>query len=754
MKRICIAGALLLCLFMTAQAFSQTNASVSGTVSDPMGAIIPGGSVTATNDDTGVVSTAVTNAAGVYNFASLLPGVYTITATQPGFHARTFTRVQLGSGAQLRLNFQLELAGVATQIEVSSSAEELLLEASSSVGDVLISDLLVELPLVKRDALELVRVMSGVVMTDNTIFNANESSFAGVGANAVNIQRDGVQVNDVRWPTGVNAATRVNPDMVGEFKMILAPVDAEMGRGNAQVQVITRSGTNEYRGSMVWNAQNTALDPNTWENNRRNVAPPWRNLHGYSASFSGPIVRNKTFFFVLFDGQLNKIRTPYNVRSLTACAQRGIFRYYDNWNNGNSLQLLDRGTEPRIAVVNAAGVPTPPVGLTRTDVNPDGTLAPGGAAHNGILRYASVFGPILNTGPLAPDCSDVRIGTTPWDPLRTGFDPTGFVQDFLQMMPVANNYDIGDGLNTAGHRWSRTLNGADNLFGVGEDTYRRQLNVRVDHNISDVHRVSGSWSWEKSWADDNFKTWPNGFGGKSERRPQVLTLNFVSSLRPTLLNEFRFGRSRTGANVTSAYTNPDTGSALRELLPKMANGVPVVAGLGMGAFGFGPTSSDGFSNFYGGRGILSYSGKDSSPRYSFSNTMTWALGTHSLRFGGEFRRASSEARNQWTGPFFAGFNSYPYIEGGESGAPTTGIDATNMPGLAGTPGSGNIRAMKDMLVLLSGSMAQIRQWRYINRQNDTSWNDPIADPAIVRDVVQKEFSLFFKDDWKATADLT
>ncbi|HSW38639.1 MAG TPA: TonB-dependent receptor, partial [Acidobacteriota bacterium] len=184
------------------------------------------------------------------------------------------------------------------------------------------------------------------------------------------------------------------------------------------------------------------------------------------------------------------------------------------------------------------------------------------------------------------------------------------------------------------------------------------------------------------------------------------------------------------------------------------NGVPVVAGLGMGAFGFGPTSGDGASNFYGGRGNLANSSKDSSPRYTFSNTMTWALGTHSLRFGGEFRHVSSESHNQWTGPFAAGFNSYPYIEGGEAGAPTTGINATNMPGLAGTPGSGNIRAMRDMMVLLSGSAAHIRQWRYINRQGDTSWNDPIAEPALVRNVVQKEFSLFFKDDWKATADLT
>src|SRR3990172_7304328 len=111
---------------------------------------------------------------------------------------------------------------------------------------------------------------------------------------------------------------------------------------------------------------------------------------------------------------------------------------------------------------------------------------------------------------------------------------------------------MGDGLNTGGHRWSRTLYGADNLFGIGEDTYRRQINVRIDHNFNDAHRISGSWSWEKSWADDNFRNWPDGpaptkgYGGQSIRRPLVLTVNLVSSIRPTLLNEFKFGMSRTG----------------------------------------------------------------------------------------------------------------------------------------------------------------------------------------------------------------
>jgi hypothetical protein len=761
MRKLVFTAATLLCLGLAVQAFGQANASLSGTVTDAAGAVMPGVSITATNENTGVVSNSVSNDAGVYSYANLLPGSYTVQAALQGFQTKIFTKVSLGSGQQARLNFRLEIAGVQTQVEVTTQAEELLLESSSSVGDVLGAQRVAELPQVNRNALDLVKVMSGVVMTDNTIFNANESSFAGVGANGVNIQRDGVTVNDVRWPAGINAATRVNPDLVGEFRMILAPVDAEAGRGNAQIQISTKSGTNDYHGALVWTGQNTALDPNTWENNRNGVTPPWRNMHNYTASVGGPIVKNKTFFFALYDGQMNKIRSDYNALTLTPCAQRGVFRYYDNWTNGNRLQLATpTSANPQMAVVDINGNPLAPA------TNPNGT------PHNGILRYASVFGQITNRGNLNADCSNLEINgrpwqpnvasTAPWDPLRPRRDPSGYVDDFLNSLPQPNNYDIGDGLNTAGHRWARTLKGTDNLFGIGEDTYRRQFNLRLDHNFNDAHRINGSWSWEKSWADDNFVQWPDGFGGKSERRPMVLTVNMISSIKPTLLSELRFGMSRTGSNIFSPFTNPDTGEEVQQRLKDLgmvtSDGQIVVAAPGQGVFNFRQDGAN-TSNWYGGRGNLSYSGLDISPRYTLGDTMSWTKKAHTLRFGGEYRYASSQARNRWTAPFAFGFNDYPAAMGGETPTSQTPQDfsAVLEPGsvLGGAnANAGNQRAMRDLLIFQSGSLQALRQWRFINNINDKTWNDPALGEGIIRDTVQKEFSFFFKDDWKATPDLT
>src|SRR5262245_9511316 len=151
--------AISLLLLVSRPAISQsTNASLSGTISDTAGGLMPGVTVTATNNATGVMSTAIANEAGVYNLPSLLPGTYTLTATQAGCQSQTFTDVILGQSAQVRLNFTMQVEGVATSVEVSVGAERALLESSSSVGDVLPERTVEALPLVNRNVLDLVKV--------------------------------------------------------------------------------------------------------------------------------------------------------------------------------------------------------------------------------------------------------------------------------------------------------------------------------------------------------------------------------------------------------------------------------------------------------------------------------------------------------------------------------------------------------------------------------------------------------------------
>src|SRR5207247_6212672 len=120
--------------------------------------------------------------------------------------------------------------------------------------------------IIRNNTLSPHNTMSGARLDDN----GATGTFAGMSKYNENVQRDGVDASaSARYmQAGVQTATMLNPDLVGELRLIVAPVDAEMGRGNGQMIVQTRSGTNQFRGSAVWSVRNSALDANTWTNNK------------------------------------------------------------------------------------------------------------------------------------------------------------------------------------------------------------------------------------------------------------------------------------------------------------------------------------------------------------------------------------------------------------------------------------------------------------------------------------------------------
>src|SRR6185369_4187588 len=303
---------------------------------------------------------------------------------------------------RVRLNFTLTVGGIDTAVEVTVAADTLLATSSSSVGEVLSQQKIQDLPTVSNNVLDLYRLMPGVRVNADGV----SGSFAGLsGFGTVNMLRDGVDAaGGSRWGSNALSATYMSPDLIGEARLIVAPVDAELGRGNAQIQFLTRSGGNQFHGTGAWYVRNSALDANTWNNNRqvdpktgawKPTQPDWANNHQFTGSYSGPIVKNKTFFFALWDSLLVNGRTTPNSMVLTPCARNGIFRYYDNWNNGNTNQVTALGATPTIAVVDGVGNPIRPA------TNPDGS------AFTGSLHYVSVFGPgSFSGGTPNADCSN------------------------------------------------------------------------------------------------------------------------------------------------------------------------------------------------------------------------------------------------------------------------------------------------------------------------------------------------------------
>src|SRR5215467_4708424 len=337
---------LLLSLFVSFNAFSQsTSATLGGTVQDATGAFIPGVTITATNTGTGIVTTVISNEAGAYQFASLQPGTYDVKAELTGFQPSLAKAFQLGGAQQARFNFTLQVGAAATTVDVSVAADSLLATSSSSVGSVLFEYKIRDLPLGVRDVFGLVAATPGVQGSGDQMIG----NFAGGRLSAANTTRDGINVSAGRFEDGAWSITYTSPDLVEEVKVVAAPVDAQTSRGVGQVSMVTRSGTNDFHGTVFWANHNSVLDASSWFNNFNGVKKDFDNRNQYGGRVGGPIFKNKTFFFLLFEGQRDIKRQQAVGNTLTDMARAGIFRYFpgvDNGNLTNAVPVVDRNGAP------------------------------------------------------------------------------------------------------------------------------------------------------------------------------------------------------------------------------------------------------------------------------------------------------------------------------------------------------------------------------------------------------------------------
>ncbi|MBM3726915.1 MAG: hypothetical protein FJW40_16020 [Acidobacteria bacterium] len=344
-----------------------------------------------------------------------------------------------------------------------------------------------DLPLASRDAIGLVYINAGVV-GDN---------FAGARIGTLNITFDGINVQDNRVNNGVSSTLFTSVDMVEEFKVVTSPADAEYGRGSGQIQMLSRSGSNVFRGSLFHSHRNTIFNANTWFNNQRGLNRETlqpltpRNIllrNQYGGRVGGPVRRNRTFFHVLYEAQRQVTRNTVNATVYTATARAGLYRFFPGLQNGN------------------AGSATPSVDLAGSPVRP--------ARATGDLVTANLF---------------------QRDPARPVADPTGNVQRLLALTPLPNNFLGGDGLNTAWHTWQRPATSDFDVF-----------TLKLDHHFNTTHRASYSFNRQPESARNGFlaQPLPSALGGRSEGLTTLQSLNLTSTVRPNLLNVFRAGVNR------------------------------------------------------------------------------------------------------------------------------------------------------------------------------------------------------------------
>lgn len=510
---------------LSAFAFSQTStSSISGIVTDSSGAVVPGASVTVTNEATGVAEQQTTTAAGLYSFPALPAGSYTITVESKGFKTARRAKNLLEVNTPITVNISLEIGETTEVVMVEADAEQIQV-SNAAIANVVTQKAIVELPLNGRNPLNLLVLEPGVVQ--------RSAGGAGTGVHvngsrdmSHNVTIDGIDANESSVNNPLNNVYRLNPDNTSEYKVTTSNATAEEGRNSgASVSVATRSGSNQFHGTVFEFFRNTALNANEFFANALGTAKPDIKLNQYGLEFSGPVKKNRSFFFFSWQGQKINFSQPIDQvfggtpDLYTATARAGVFRFWR--------------ADPRN-----------PFRLGGVEITRNSPLLVDsytGALRPGVRECAS---------PTDLNCV-ASYNFAADDPRRIGVDPV--IQRFMNARPLPNNFTSGDGLNQATYLWNPPTK-------VRGPSYMG----RLDHRINDNQSLFARYIH----ADNNTLD-----GDPNNDRPQVYpglppmgevfraSKNFAIGHRwvvsPRVVNEFTAGISRFVFLFTQGEANPD-----------------------------------------------------------------------------------------------------------------------------------------------------------------------------------------------------
>ncbi|MFN7943878.1 MAG: carboxypeptidase regulatory-like domain-containing protein [Blastocatellia bacterium] len=367
-RRQCFGAVLVLALIasltisINAQSFT---AAISGTVTDQAGATIRGATVTLTAPATGRTRTTTTNDAGEYNISNLPPGEYRIRITADGFTSREIT-TQLAVAQNLRADAQLNTGSATETVNISASNDGVAVETQNAqLSNVVNQRQVTELPLITRNPYDLITLSAGT--TDGPDRGTGFQRGAGFVVNgqrsqSANFVLDGGENND----TFTSAPGQKVPlDAIQEFRVQTSNYTAEFGRGAGFVaNVVTRSGSNQFHGSVYEFNRNAALAANDSFNNANGFEKQFFNRNQFGFSAGGPVIRDKTFFFG--SAEWLKVRSSVNtgffvptpqLLALTSTATRSIFNTFTPPAiTGRTITAGDLGLN---SLIDANGRPIP-----------------------------------------------------------------------------------------------------------------------------------------------------------------------------------------------------------------------------------------------------------------------------------------------------------------------------------------------------------------------------------------------------------
>jgi|SRR5271166_893185 len=623
-------------VFASGFALASITGSISGVVTDATGAVVSGASVVAVDTQTGVRASVTTDTKGFYNLPSLAIGTYDLEIRLTGFKTYRKTGLVIDANSALRADATLDVGSATEHVDVTTDAVHVETQ-STQMGEVITSKRIEAVPLNGRSYTDLLSLQPGVspyTSSDTTTPGVSDRSPSGglnSGNQSVNGQREtanGFMVNGSNVEEGKNngAAIIPNLDSISEFRIITNNFDAEYGNySGGQINVVTKSGTNQFHGSGFEFLRNTDFDATQYFTSS---VPVFRQ-NQFGGTFGGPIRKDKTFFFLDYQGTRQTQASPVTTTVPSAANFTGDFS-----DSAGSLTGSVGGA-------NFANILNQRLSL------PAGTITDGEPYYSAACANHSqcVF-------------PNAVIPTTAWSPVAQKMVPLGLIPQPNQTNPA---------FNFESSQYAAKLR--DDKGGV-----------RVDQNT----RFGTLFAYY--FADDYLlnSPFPNGganipastfaYSATTAGRAQLVNLGDTKNIGSFAVNELRLSYVRN----TIALTDPQGGVGPNYSLATLGFTVPSGSGATFNG-GIAPIAPalEGvpyitFNHFQ--IGVPQVSTRQFNNSFQVLDNFTKVIGRHSIQFGGQFHYDQIDERN------FAAENGQYSFTGGE-----TGIDFADF--LIGAPDS-------------------------------------------------------------------
>jgi hypothetical protein len=514
---------LLLLVVIVAPALSSAQDAtgrIFGTVYDPQGAVIPEVRVTVTNTATQEARIATTNKEGIFQLLALPIGTYKVTADHTGFRTVVSQEQKLSINQALRIDFKMEVGAESQTVDVGAEAAPVE-TINPTLGQSITGRTLTNMPLNGRDMLDLALLQPGVTESNDDNAGAGNYSIAGGRSDSVTFLLDGGNNNDLLDNSNV---LDPNPDAIAEFRILTSDYTAEYGRnGGGIISIVTKSGTNGIHGSTFEFIRNRDFDANDYFNKQQDLPRLDLKRNQFGATLGGPIIKDKAFFFLAYQGQQQ--HQAYPIIDSPVYTPQELPGPNNNW----VADFSEAEPYDGVVCLNPAGCPDPQV-VTFLAANPWFTT--------------------LNQNGGVGSVAQAKIS---------------------QIDPIAQNYIKAGLIPTA----------PNGLLSTSEDAQdnRNELTSKFDFNLNPKDKLSATLGLNR--AGDPYYGTLNpaptasvpGFPATNKKDYYFLNLAYTRIFTPTVLNEFHFVVHRTNFLSDQPANKLPSGPELGiDITPDLATG--------------------------------------------------------------------------------------------------------------------------------------------------------------------------------------